>query len=373
MAKPLSLIRAGNLAGYIELARSYQLDALAMLRSVGLHPRDLSDVDASIPAAAVLELLERSAEVAGIEDFGLRLAASRSLTDIGPVGLLVREEPTVGQAIRAAERYLRRYSNAMEFRMDEHGSMATLSAQYIATSRGHTRQATELLVGTVHRVINALAGSTWTAESVSFAHPAPTRRTVHNGFFKTQIHFDSSFNGFIMRAGDLGARIRMAEIAMPRYMKQFVEEVVVAQPEISIGDAVRQLVFVLLPNGRCSSTAIASHLGVDRKTVNRRLSARGTSYSEILNDVRIELVRRHIRTGQRALTETAQLLGFASLATFSRWFRTEFGMSATAWRGQEAVAVDNAVAERHKPRGPNPSRVLRRQTANGRRRSASAR
>lgn len=373
MAKPLSLIRAGNLAGYIELARSYQLDALAMLRSVGLHPRDLSDVDASIPAVAALELLERSADAAGIEDFGLRLAAARSLADIGPVGLLVREEPTVGQAIRAAERYLRRYSNAIEFRMDQHGSMATLRAQYIAASRGHTRQATELLVGTVHRVINALAGSAWTAESVSFAHPAPAQRSVHNSFFKTQIHFDSSFNGFIMRADDLGARIRMAEIAMPRYMKQFVEEVVVAQPEISIGDAVRQLVFVLLPNGRCSSTAIASHLGVDRKTVNRRLSARGTSYSEILNDVRIELVRRHIRTGQRTLTETAQLLGFASLATFSRWFRTEFGTSATAWRGQEAGSADNATAERHKPRRSTSSRVLYRQTANGRRRSATAR
>lgn len=371
MAKQLSLIRAGNLAGYIELARSYQLDAAALLRGVGLHPRDLADVDATIPATAAIDLLERSAELTGAEDFGLRLAAARSLADIGPVGLLVREEPTVGHAIRAAERYLRRYSNAIEFRMDEHGTMATLRAQYISASRGHTRQATELLVGTVHRVINALAGSTWTAESVSFAHPAPIRRTIHNGFFKTQIQFDAPFNGFVMRADDLGARIRMAEIAMPRYMKQFVEEMA-AQPEISIDDAVRQLVFVLLPRGRCSSTAVASHLGVDRKTVNRRLSTQGRSYSEILNEVRSELVRRHIRTGQRSLTETAQLLGFSSLATFSRWFRTEFGMSATAWRGQGATG-NSAKPSQIKPRRSNAPRALPRGAADARRRSAAGR
>jgi AraC-like DNA-binding protein len=372
VAKPLSLIRAGNLAGYIELARSCQLDAIGLLRSVGLHPRDLTDVDASIPATAAMDLLERSAELAGLEDFGLRLAASRSLADIGPVGLLVREEPTVGHAIRAAERYLRRYSNAMEFRMEEQQSMATLRAQYIAASRGHTRQATELLVGTVHRVINALAGATWTAESVSFAHPAPTRRTIHNSFFKTQIHFDNPFNGFVMRTDDLGARIRMAEIAMPRYMKQFVEEIAVAQPEISINDAVRQLVFVLLPTGRCSSTAVASHLGVDRKTVNRRLSAHGASYSEILNEVRIELVRRHIRTGQRSLTQTAQLLGFSSLATFSRWFRTEFGMSATSWRTTDRQE-DATKPAKAKPRPLHATRALPRRPAANRRRPAAAR
>ena len=103
MAKSSSLVRAGTLAGYVEFARSLRLDAAALLRGVGLHRFDLSDVDAFIPASAVTELLERSAVAAGIEDFGLRLATIRNLAHIGPVGLLVREEPTIGHAIRAAE------------------------------------------------------------------------------------------------------------------------------------------------------------------------------------------------------------------------------------------------------------------------------
>jgi AraC-like DNA-binding protein len=326
-----SLVRAGTLAGYVELARSLHLDAAALLRGAGLHRFDLSDVDAFIPASAVTELLERSAALAGLEDFGLRLATVRNLTHIGPVGLLVREEPTVGHAIRAAESYLRRYSDAIDFRLYERTNVAMLRVQYLAATQGHTRQATELLVGTVHRVINALAGRTWAAESVSFAHPPPTTQTIHQRFFRTHTLFNNNFNGFIMHASDLSVSVRTAEMAMPHYMKQFVEAVV-AQPAVTFDATVRQLVFSLLPSGRCSSEAIAERLGVDRKTVTRRLAARGTSYSEILNDARIELARRHIRTGQRSLTETAQLLGFSGLATFSRWFGAEFGMSATAWR-----------------------------------------
>jgi AraC-like DNA-binding protein len=366
MAKTSGLVRAGTLAGYVELARSLHLDAMALVRRAGLHRFDLSDVDAFIPASAVTELLESSAAAAGLEDFGLRLATVRNLAHIGPVGLLVREEPTVGHAIRAAETYLRRYSDAIDFRLYERANVALLRVQYLAETQGHTRQATELLVGTVHRVINALAGRAWAAENISFAHPAPASRTIHEDFFRTRTLFDNNFNGFILRAADLSAPIRTAEMAMPHYMKQFVEEMV-AQPAVTIDATVRQLVFSLLPSGRCSSKAIADHLGVDRKTVTRRLAARGTTYSEILNDVRLELARRHIRTGQRSLTETAQLLGFSGLATFSRWFGDEFGMSATSWRR----AGGDGDEKLKRPR--SNVTALPAHAAASRRRSASAR
>ena len=153
---------------------------------------------------------------------------------------------------------------------------------------------------------------------------------------------------------------------MPHYMKHFVEEMV-AQPAVTIDATVRQLVFSLLPSGRCSSMAIADHLGVDRKTVTRRLAAHGTTYSSIVNDVRIELARRHIRTSQRSLTETAQLLGFSGLATFSRWFGAEFGMSATSWR---QAAVDGN--DKTTPLESNVTALPDRMAAS-RRRPASAR
>ena len=169
------------------------------------------------------------------------------------------------------------------------------------------------------------------SESVGFSHPPPTGRTVHDAFFKARTLFDSSFNGFVLRQSDLTAPIRTADTAMPQYIKHYVERVI-PQPAATIDATVRQLVFALLPTGRCSSESIANHLGVDRTTINRRLAVRGESFSSIVNGVRIELARRYIQTEQRSLTETAQLLGFSGLATFSRWFRTEFETSATSWR-----------------------------------------
>jgi AraC-like DNA-binding protein len=71
---------------------------------------------------------------------------------------------------------------------------------------------------------------------------------------------------------------------------------------------------------------------VDRRTIHRRLEARGKTFSAIVDEVRTELARRHILRERRSLTETAGLLGFGELSTFSRWFKTRFGTNAKTWR-----------------------------------------
>lgn len=333
MTNHATLVRVGALTSYVDLARSLRLEPSALLQSCGLKERNLSDCDGLIPAANVAELLEQSAEAAGVEDFGLRLAQMRKLAEIGPVGLVVREEPTIRHGIRAAEQFFQYYSNSVSFRLDEHENTAVLRIRFLPITEGRIRQLTELMIGTVFRIARALAGGDWTPEGVALSHPAPRRRTIHESFFGTRTLFDNNFNGFIFRASDLDAPVQMADIAMPRYIKHYIEEVV-AQPSIKIDATVRQLLFAFLPSGHCSSERVANHIGVDRKTIGRWLAAEGKTFSSLLNEVRIELARRHIRTGHKSLTETAQLLGFSGLATFSRWFRTEFGTSATRYQQQ---------------------------------------
>ena len=55
-----------------------------------------------------------------------------------------------------------------------------------------------------------------------------------------------------------------------------------------------------------------------------------------INSLRTELAIRDCDTTPvqqtRSMKEIAGLLGFSELSAFSRWFRTEFGSSPTAWR-----------------------------------------
>jgi len=93
------LARSQILTGYAALARSLGLSPERLVRSVGLDLDCLEDLDARISAQAFAELLERSSEAARIEDFGLRLAESRALGILGPIGIVVHQEPDLRAAL----------------------------------------------------------------------------------------------------------------------------------------------------------------------------------------------------------------------------------------------------------------------------------
>ncbi|MFC0315486.1 helix-turn-helix transcriptional regulator [Gordonia phosphorivorans] len=98
----------------------------------------------------------------------------------------------------------------------------------------------------------------------------------------------------------------------------------------------RQLVEMLLPTGRCSVDQVASSLGVDRRTVHRRLTAEGTTFSAVVDDTRAALAD-HLVAGQRhSFTDVGAMLGFSSPSNFARWFRRRFGCTPREWRSTRA-------------------------------------
>ena len=100
------LIRAACLTHYADVARSVGIDPAKMLKSVGFPARGLADPDIKIPSGGFRRLLEASAAAAGIDDFGLRLAERGGLSNLGPVALVARDQPTVGAAMEALARYI---------------------------------------------------------------------------------------------------------------------------------------------------------------------------------------------------------------------------------------------------------------------------
>ncbi|MNW01192.1 HTH-type transcriptional regulator VirS [compost metagenome] len=96
--------------------------------------------------------------------------------------------------------------------------------------------------------------------------------------------------------------------------------------------------FLLLPSGRCSIEKVGEHLGLVPRTLQRRLTDQGQSFSALMNDIRKQQASRHVADASRSLGEVAQLLGFGAPSSFSRWYQLQFGVSAKESRAQALAA-----------------------------------
>src|SRR5678815_4451290 len=100
------LIRSAALTSFPDVPASCGLDARLLLADAGLSLRCLDEPDLKVPARSVANLLELAAQRGKEPAFGLRLAESRRLSNLGPLGLLVRDEPTLRDALEAVMHHL---------------------------------------------------------------------------------------------------------------------------------------------------------------------------------------------------------------------------------------------------------------------------
>lgn len=324
------LARSQILTGYAALARSLGLPAERLIRSVGLDLAALDDLDARIPARAFAELLELSSEMARIEDFGLRLAESRELGILGPIGIVVRQELDLRSALLSLARYLPLHNESLELRLEENQGLAILSLHVHSTGATRRQQVTELSLGTFFRILCRLAGPYWKPHRICFEHGAPKNLASHRRFFGCRVEFEHDFNGIIFRAGVLDTPLAMSDAMLSKYAHRYLNSIMEHRSG-STSEKIRELVRLLLSSGSCTADKVARRLGVDRRTVHRYLSEGGETFSSVLMDVRIETATR-LLAGHRPIAEVANLSGFSGPAAFSRWFKQTYGCSPSQWR-----------------------------------------
>jgi AraC-like DNA-binding protein len=329
------LIRSASLTNYADVARRVGLDPAKMLREFGLPPRCLTESELKIPIDSVRRLLEASAERSGIEGFGLLMAEARRLSNLGPLGLLVREQPTLRLAVEAFVRDGRQLNEALFLTIEEAGDVVVLREELIVGRSGSVRQSTELAIGVAFRMLRTFLGPSWHPRRVCFAHDAPADRSIHERVFGRNVEFGHDFNGIVCARHDLDEPNPNADPELARLARRLLDADAANQPR-DLAAQVRELVVTLLANGNCTIDRAAQHLGVDRRTIHRRLEREGQSFSAIVDAVRAELATRYVSEGHRTLAEVATMLGFSAPSGFSHWYRRQFGDKPSARRASGA-------------------------------------
>lgn len=329
------LIRSASLGGYVELVQSLGRNPYTFMRTVGLPATCLDDPEGLIPRDAARELLEITARATRTEDLALRLAAQRKLSALGPISLVLREEPTPRQALDTLCRYLKLVNPSLILHVEDAAHLVIIREELLPSPGLAMRQSVELAVGAMFGMLSELAGPGWKPRDVCFTHRPPADLSAHRAFFGRGVKFNQDFNGLVCLAADLDRPRASGDQVAAGFARKYLEAALGERHE-SARQTCQQTILALLPTGGCNATQVARFLGIDRRTLHRQLAAEGLSFSELLDQVRCDLVRRHLSGSDLPLGGVAELLGFSGLSSFSHWFRSHFGCSASQWRAQAA-------------------------------------
>jgi AraC-like DNA-binding protein len=335
--------RAATLTNFPETVRHLGGNPVILLREAGLSLAQLEDPEQRISAEVVVALLENAARITNCPTFGLRMAESRQLSDLGLVSLLLSHQRTLRDLLRTTTEYRHLLNESIALHIEEAGKTVILREEVVMDSLIRPRQAIELAIGVLFRTCAAFLGAHWQPYSVHFTHTAPPDLKLHwrvfDGKHGCRVEFDSEFNGIVCSAADLDYPNPMADPAMARYARRFLETLPGAT-EPSIVHEVRKAIYLLLPMGRATAEQVAQGFGFSLRTLQRQLDDAGESFTGLLNGVRRDLAISYMENRSNSLAHVAELLGYNMPSSFTRWFAAQFAVAPAEWRKTRAQLND---------------------------------
>jgi len=327
----MSMMRAAVLSSYEDIVRQLGLDPDAQLRAVGLTLQMIQAPDRLIPSDAAARLLENVAVQSGCDTVGLRMDEPRGMSQFGVVSLLLSHQRTMREALQMAFRYLPLMNTSLALQLDEDGATAVLREEVLTNEGVPSHQAIELAMSANMKLFRAIIGQDWHPQRVYFRHAPPRSLDLHNRIFRCKCEFMCDFNAMSFRSRDLDIPNPLADPLMAKYALGFIETLV-DRDAVSITTDVRRSIYLLLPLGRATIKQVAQSLGCSVRKLQFDLERLGTSFGQLLDDVRHERVRLYLENLKFEMGQITSLLGYSHQSSFTRWFVGKFGMSPSEWK-----------------------------------------
>ena len=273
----------------------------------------------------------RAAELVGDAAFGLRMAEQLHPSHVGALGYAWLASSSLGTAIRRLSRYHRMMNEHLQLRVEEGNRSLSVC---IAVDPGPLNPAAlaDSQLGALLLFSKMNFGERLRPLRVSFRRPKPEDTSPWEEFFEAALDFAAADDSLTFRHDDMTRRLTVSNRALVQVHENVLDRYLVQLDRTRVVGRARAMIADRLPSGAPSADEVASGLGMNTRTLHRRLAAEGASFRSLLTGVRKELADRYVADPLYEITEIAFMLGYSDSSAFSRAFRGWFGESPTAAR-----------------------------------------
>ena len=298
--------------------------------------RVVADVDRcpelAFPSRPLYGVIDRLAHESGRRDVGLQVGERTRIRDLGSFGRRIADQETLADAVATAQRLMPSVHTARQVTLSTTGRVARLSSRLGDGQLAPTLWGDQFALSVLIKLVRLAAGSDWTPERVTLqAQPPGNSRsggllagtTVRYGADSTSIELPRA-----LLSCHLGpARGRGFDRTAPRHPDVDLE----ALPTDFVG-SLQVTLDALVSQGYTDIRSLASFVGLSMRTLQRRLSEHGQSFSEVLARSRFTLARRRFLDPAAKVIDVAFEAGYSDPTHFTRAFRSWTGVTPAVYR-----------------------------------------
>jgi AraC-like DNA-binding protein len=330
----MTVIRSAGLRGFRETVRELGGDADRYAEQAGLPVEALDEDDLLVPDIAVAEVLEIAARELERPDLGLLVASRQDLGMLGPLALAIQNSPTLADALECTSRYLFVHARALSLALvpDPYGARGVVALRY-GMEAGDLApvQGTDLGLAFLHRALQSLVAQDYGLRSVELPYRPVAALEVYEEFFGATVRV-SRPAALLRVPGELASRsLAGGDPSIRRLALAFLDQQA-AESGPNLVPKVRGALHQSLGTSTPDVGAVARLLAMHPRTLQRRLADEGTTFVEILDEVRKQLARRYLTSTDLPLGQVAALLGLSEQSALSRCCRRWWDTTPSAVR-----------------------------------------
>lgn len=306
----------------------------ALFESVGLDPSAPVDPGAMISDGDFFGLLERIAE---LDDHGrsvpIHMGASMCCDDYGAFGLAFKSAPDLLSSYARVERFGKVVTSIANFHVERSGMSVFMEVIQGRDRRLGLKMTNELALAAATSISREVNCVDFSPIAVHLMAERPKDDGVYQEHFRCPIQFNAARDAIEVTTTAASQANRLADDGMSKFFDTHLETQLgqindTSELEQRIVDQIGEA----LSEGVPTLAEVAGRLGMSTRTLQRRLSADGLAYQDLVLDARRTLSEQLLRRTDFALAEIAFLTGFSDQSTFTRAFKRWHGETPANYR-----------------------------------------
>jgi AraC-like DNA-binding protein len=292
-----------------------------------------------ISAIAQVRLLEYAAEALGDSAFGLHLAQQANLRQAGLLFYVTSAARTIGETLLLIERYCRIVNEAVRVKLLPVQNGIVVEFNFVGLSRHHFRQNAEFGLAAILKGLREHVGRNVRPIGVTFAHPRNSHLLELERFFGCPVEYGSASDQWSFSNETLAVPLITGDPYLLETLQPFCDQAA-KERNTAVGtlrSSVENELQKLLPHGKANRQTVAKALGMSERTLSRRLAGEGTTYDELVDQLRRSLAFQYIKTQSISVSQIAWLLGYEGSTSFNHAFVRWTGHSPSVVRKEKQL------------------------------------